>query len=226
MSQNPARGGSEVVDNDVRRDIRERVAFGFRARAGAHQNRARARRPGQADIEPRIADDKRARWIQIEITDRLLDHPPRRFAALADPRIRCDRSGRMVRTIVIRVHLGASGSERPRHRCVNLRQPLFRQHSSGDSRLIRRDSDNQAGGVQRPDGVDRPREELDIVERVQISDVPNHRPVAIEEDRGFHNALRAADATADTSIRNMHRWSSGHSRSMQGRHQTGAVMMA
>ena len=56
-----------------------------RAVAGAHEDRARARRPPARDVEPAVADHHRSRRIEIHLAAGLLDHARARACGSGTP---------------------------------------------------------------------------------------------------------------------------------------------
>ena len=89
----------------------------------------------------------------------------------------------MVRTIVIRVDVGAALGQHLRHVPVHLVDDRLGEEAARDARLIRDHHDGEAGAIERADGVDRPRIELDALGAIEIPDFFDDRAVAIEKHR-------------------------------------------
>ena len=95
--------------------------------------------------------------------------------------------------------------------------------------LIGHDHDEETGAVEHAHGVDAVRKEDQPLEPIEVAGLLDEGSVAIEKDgaphdRGLSRWAVTERSTVSASIRFMHRWSIGHSRSMQGRHQTGCVI--
>ena len=100
----------------------------------------------------------------------------------------------------------------------------FGEIAAGHTCLVCRHHDAETGPIEEADGVDRPRIHRDAADALEITDVFDERAIPIQKHgaRGCRHAIRlAALRTASTRIPRMHSWSSGHSRSQHGRHQTG-----
>src|SRR4051812_36670927 len=101
-----------------------------------------------------------------------------------------------------------------------------------NARLIGDDDDDQAGVVELPNGLRRPRQQVDLRHVAEVADVLDDRAIPIQKYRGSRHlgseggsdkARRTAFNTGSGDRPFMQRWSIGHSRSMQGRHHTGLI---
>ena len=126
----------------------------------------------------------------------------------------------MMRTIVMRVNRRAADGEQLRDAPVNLLDGGFREVSASDTGLIGDNDDPQTRSVERPDGVYRPGKERHALGPIEIADLLDNGPISIEKDGSTHLLDLVALTTASTEMSRMQRWVNGHSRSMQGRHQT------
>ena len=95
-------------------------------------------------IEPLVADDERARGIEVQIASRAVDQTARRLAAIAGRRVGRDGAVGMVRTIVIRVDARAAGRETRAEMAVGLLDERFREEPPRDARLVGDDDDEEA----------------------------------------------------------------------------------
>ena len=106
----------------------------------------------------------------------------------------------MVRTIVIRVDVGATLGEHRRHVPVHVVHDRFGEEPARDARLIGDHHDGQARAIERADGVDRPRVELDALGAIEVSHFFDDRAVAIQKRRASrlvvgHSIRRVASST-------------------------------
>src|SRR5205823_3906646 len=100
-SKYPTHGRNQVVRDRVGDDAATRRGFFRQTIARTHEHAARADGVRELDIEPPIADDERARRIDVELLDSAVDQAARRLAAFAADGVLLDLPVRMVRTIVI-----------------------------------------------------------------------------------------------------------------------------
>ncbi len=232
MFQDPPGGADQVVGDGVGDQVRRRLAFLCRAVAGPDQHAPRADAPRERHIEPSIADDERTRRVDAELANRALDETRIRLAAIARKRVAGHFAVGVMRTIVIRVDPRAAGGKQLRHVAMDFVHHGFGEESARHARLVGHEDDAEAGAIEAADGVDRPRIQLDPLHAIEVADLLDQRAVAVEKHRAFgefahhHKTRLALSRTAAGVTPRMHRWSSGHSRSMQGRHHTSWTMTA
>ena len=97
--------------------------------------------------------------------------------------------------------------------------------AAGDRRLIGDDDRGEAGALEQPQRVGRPREDVEELEPIEVAALLDERAVTIEKHGGRRRRFRHQLTDRWSTTRSgdspfMHRWSIGHSRSIQGRHQT------
>src|SRR2546421_11201937 len=138
MNQDPARGGCEVVDQPSgRRNIVGSRPAG--TASGPHENAASAYRIRKRNVAPLIADDERARDVEVQLARGALDEAVGRLAAVARARVLGYSSARMMRTIVVRVDSRASFAEPSTDVVVHRFNGFTREQPARDPRLIRDD---------------------------------------------------------------------------------------
>ncbi len=114
VAKNPPDGVVHVVDNCIGRKICGRPFLFGCPISGAHENTAGSHRTGKPDIEPFVADYKRAPGIESQIARGLIHGIATGLPALAAHRISFDDAVRMVRTIIIPVDAGVLRLEQRR----------------------------------------------------------------------------------------------------------------
>ena len=90
----------------------------------------------------------------------------------------------MVRTIVIRVDVGAARLEQIGEVTVNVLDDRLTEKAASHARLIRDHYHAQPRAIQRAHGVDAPRIQRHAIDAIQIADLLDERAVAIEKDGG------------------------------------------
>jgi hypothetical protein len=171
----------------------------------AHENGPRAGAAAGLYVEPFVADHEGAGRIEAALARRLVDHRVSRLAAIAASRVRRNDAVRVVRAIVIRVDARAARRQSRVKAPVRLADERFVELAARNPRLVRNDNDREAGAVEHANRVDGPGIERHAAQRIEIADILDHRAVAIEKDRRFHEVRRVEASTAATSIPRMHR---------------------
>ena len=183
--------------------------FLLRAPSSAHQDRSGAYRLAELYIEPLVADDPRLFRVDAEVACGILDHAWRGLAAAAlhaQPR---HRTPRVMRTVIQRVEIRAAELQPAPHLVVADVNEGRIDQALGDAGLIGDHDQHIAGPLEQPQGVRRPREELEILEPVQVPDVNVQGAVAINKDGAFQisqdsrpkpQALHIASSTSCEAI--------------------------
>jgi hypothetical protein len=183
--QNPTNGLNQVVHDCVGDQPLGRAALFVGAVPGAHQHAARADVPRQRYVEPAIADREGLRRIDIELSDSTIHELAAWLAAIAVPGELRHGPIPMVRTIVIRVEVRASGSQQIGNMAMHCVDDRFGKKSARDARLIRDDHDADVGLVQGADRADGPWIQLHALRSIEVSDLLDERAIAIQEDSGL-----------------------------------------
>src|SRR5262245_37610540 len=135
-ANDPADCLDEIIDDGVGLQSVGRLCFDHPPIAGSHQDSPGADRSSERDVEPSIADGKRAPEIDLEFLNGAVEQTTRRLAALADPRIAGDLPVRMVRTIVIRVDVRSAPPEQVLQFRMHAVHHRFIEEPARDARLV------------------------------------------------------------------------------------------
>ena len=115
-----------------------------------------------ADIQPFVADDERARRIEVQISDGAIDEPRAGLRQSHAPRVGRDPAIGVVRTIVIRVDARATrGEPALRWRCVSSTNASVKSPRAIPDWFVTTTT-GKAGAIEGTDRIDGPREERDI----------------------------------------------------------------
>ena len=158
----------------------------LRAPAGANQDRSATDRVAEIDVEPLVADDPGLFGIDAEVAGGILDHAWERFSAAAIDGELGNGAARMMAAEVQGVEIGAAALQPPPHLVMaNLHETGIDQPMR-DAGLIRDDDQREAGALEQPQRIRGPREQLEVLEPMQVADVNVERPITIEEDGSLH----------------------------------------
>jgi hypothetical protein len=181
--EDPSHGFDEIVDDGIGRHDGGVLRLLHRTVSGSHQDAPCSYLRGQLHIGPPIAYGERPSRVDAECLDRAIDQPSTRLAALTRSTVRRDVSGRMVRTIVIRVEMGPTRFELSREVGVYALHHGLVEQATRDAGLIGDQDRSEARAIQRADGGHREGKERDASGAIEIADFFDDRAVAIEEDR-------------------------------------------
>src|SRR5262245_58450861 len=127
VPQNPSRGLYEIVDDRVGDEPLGRLALFAQPVSRAYEHSSSADGSSERDVEPSVADRKRAGRVYAKFLDRSINERATRLPAIADSSVRRDFAVGMVRTIVIRVDGGAAAREQFRDAIVHSLDDSFRE---------------------------------------------------------------------------------------------------
>ena len=186
VAEDPARRVHQRVDDGVRFQVDPRHLLLRPPVAGPDEDAARSDVARQADLPPLVPDDHGAGDVEVQIAGRLLDHPRLRLAAVALAPIGLDRRVRVVRTVVVAVELLANRAKLAIDQVAHGIDDRLVLHPARNADLVGDDDHGVAGAPQQEDGIERPGEELQAVDPLQIADIFVHGAVAIEKNGWFH----------------------------------------
>jgi len=143
----------EIVHHGIHDQIGWSARYLHRAVARAHEDASRTYVLRQPDIQPAIAHRERARGIDRQLPYGAIHETASRLSALARADVRRHVSVRVVRTIVIRVEVGASLGQQAGQMPVNSGDGGLVEEASRDPGLVRDEDRAKPGAIQRANGV-------------------------------------------------------------------------
>src|SRR5687768_6711511 len=144
-------------------------------------------------------------------------HTGLRFAAVAVGAVPLDRCMRRMWAVVIALNTATGRLAHTRDIRVCLLKELLGEHPLRHAVLACHDDHLIAGAIQQADSVDGVGKQLQSFETIEIPNILDHRPVAIEEYSFLAHARvswrnrRTVSCTRAVGIRFMQRWSMGQS---------------
>jgi len=121
--------------------------------------------------------------VDSQFVSCLQEHAGERLATVAVACIRPFTVERVVGTVVVCIHFGATGLKLMLHVKVELLQVLLAVIAAPDAGLVGNDYNQIASSSQQPDGLNRSVNEAEILRAPEVLALLVYRPVPVEEDR-------------------------------------------
>ena len=163
-----------------------------------HTLDAKAR--GRFAVAVPVADEEALAAIDIEIAGGLREQAGLRLAAVASHTVACDERLRVVWTVIESVDTRALGGKPRRELVVETPDVVFAVKPARNTRLVGHDNHQVSGIVQEPHCFACTRDDIELIDPVDVAVIDVEDAVAIEERGGAGAAHGCASSTSAGSF--------------------------